>query len=213
MLKLKLQYFGHLMWRAKSLEKTPMLWTIEGRRRRGWQRIRWLDGIRTQWTSVYVNSGSWWWTGRPGVLRFMGLRRVGHDWATELNWYFGHLMRTTDSLGKILMLGKLEGRRRRGRQRMKWLDGITVWMDMSLNKLQAWWWTGKPSVLQSVGSQRVRHDWAMNWNDLNFILSGVISPLFSHSILGTYQPGNFIFQFPIFFAFSYCLWCSQGKNN
>ena len=45
MLKLKLQYFGHLTWRAKSLEKTPMLWTIEGRRRRGWQRMRWLDGI------------------------------------------------------------------------------------------------------------------------------------------------------------------------
>ena len=40
----------------------------------------------TQWTWVWVNSGSWWWTGRPGVLRFMGLQRVGHDWATELNW-------------------------------------------------------------------------------------------------------------------------------
>ena len=41
---------------------------------------------RTQWTWVWVNSRSWWWTGRPGVLRFMGLQRVGHDWATELNW-------------------------------------------------------------------------------------------------------------------------------
>ena len=40
----------------------------------------------TQWTWVWVNSGSWWWTGRPGVLRFMGSQRVGHDWATELNW-------------------------------------------------------------------------------------------------------------------------------
>ena len=52
MLKLKLQYFGHLMWRADSLEKTLMLGKIEGRRRRGWQRMRWLDGIMTQWTWV-----------------------------------------------------------------------------------------------------------------------------------------------------------------
>ena len=84
MLKLKLQYFGHLTWRADSLEKTLMLGKFEGRRRREQQRMRWLDGITTQWTWVWVNSGSWWWTGRPGMLRFMGSQRAGHDWATEL---------------------------------------------------------------------------------------------------------------------------------
>ena len=84
MLKLKLQYFGHLMWRADSLEKTLMLGQIEGRRRRERQRIRWLDGITDLW--VWVNSGSWWWTGRPGILQSMGSQRVGHNWATELNW-------------------------------------------------------------------------------------------------------------------------------
>ena len=80
MLKLKLQYFGHLMRRTDSLEKTLMLGKIEGRNRRGWQRMRWLDGI--YW--VLVDSGSWWWIGRPGVLWFMGSQRVGHNW-TELN--------------------------------------------------------------------------------------------------------------------------------
>ena len=82
MLKLKLQYFGHQKWRADCLEKTLMLGKTEGSRRRGQQRMRWLDGI----TWVWVDSGSWWWTGRPGVLRFIGSQRVGNDWATELNW-------------------------------------------------------------------------------------------------------------------------------
>ena len=90
-LKLKLQYFGYLMWRADSLEKTLMLGKIEGRSRRG---DRVLDGWMaslTQWTWVWVNSRSWWWTERPGMLQFMGLWRVGHNWATELNWTLCYL--------------------------------------------------------------------------------------------------------------------------
>ena len=72
---------------AKSwlIEKTLMLGKIEGRRRRddrGWD--CWIASP-TLWTWVWVDSGSWWWTGRPGVLQFMGSQRVGHDWATELN--------------------------------------------------------------------------------------------------------------------------------
>ena len=84
-LKLKLQYFGHLMWIVDSLEKTLMLGGIAGRRRghRGWD--GWMAS-RTRWTWVWVNSRRWWWTGRPGVLRFMGSQEVGHNWATELNW-------------------------------------------------------------------------------------------------------------------------------
>ena len=85
MLKLKLQYFGHLMRRADSFEKTLMLGKIEGRKRRGQQRMRWLDASPTRWTWVWANPGSWWWTWRPGGLQSMGSRRVGHDWATELN--------------------------------------------------------------------------------------------------------------------------------
>ena len=77
-LKLKLQYFGQLMRRTNSLEKTLMLGKIEGGRRRGRQRMRWLDGIATQWAWVWVDSGSWLWPGRPGVLQFMGSQRVRH---------------------------------------------------------------------------------------------------------------------------------------
>ena len=82
MLKLKLQYFGHLMRRTDSLEKTVMLRKTEGGRRKGWQRVRWLDGI----TGSMDMSLSWRWTGKPGMLQSMGSQRVGHDWVTEMNW-------------------------------------------------------------------------------------------------------------------------------
>ena len=84
-LTLKLQYFGHLMWRADSFEKTLMLGKIEGRKGNDREWDGWMASL-TQWTWVWVNSRSWWWTGRPIMLQFMGSQRVGHDWATELTW-------------------------------------------------------------------------------------------------------------------------------
>ena len=86
MLKLKLQYFGHLMQRVVLFEKALMLGGLgaggEGDDR-GWD--GWMASL-TRWAWVWVNSGSLWWTGSPGVLQFMGSQRVGHNWVTELNW-------------------------------------------------------------------------------------------------------------------------------
>ena len=90
MLKLKLQYSGHLMQRVDSLENTLMLDPASGLEAGGEGDDRGWDGWMASltWWTVWVNSGSWWWTGRPGVLWFMGLQRVGHDWAAELtDWH------------------------------------------------------------------------------------------------------------------------------
>ena len=86
MLKLKLQNFGHLMRRTDSLEKTLILEKLkaggEGDNR-GWN--GWMASL-TWWTWVWASSGRWWWTGKPGMLQSIGSQRVGHNWATELNW-------------------------------------------------------------------------------------------------------------------------------
>ena len=86
MLKLKRRYFGHRMWRTDSLEKTQMLGKTKGRRRRGWLRMRWFDGVTDLMDMSLIKLPEWWWIGKPGILQSMGLQRVWHDWTIELNW-------------------------------------------------------------------------------------------------------------------------------
>ena len=90
MLKQKLQYFGHLIRRTDSLERTQCWERLnaggEGDNR-GWD--GWMASP-TRWTWVWASSGSWWWTGRPGMLQSLESQRVAHDWVTEQNLSAGH---------------------------------------------------------------------------------------------------------------------------
>ena len=136
-----MQFFRDLMQRTDSLKKTLMLGKIEGGRRRGWQRMRWFDGITNSMDmslsrlQELVKDRKTWLSAIHGVTK---------SW-TQLSYWielmlklqcFGQLMWRADLLEKTLMLAMIEGRRRREWQRKRWLDGITDSMDMSLSKPQ-----------------------------------------------------------------------------
>ena len=192
MLKLKLQYFGHLMRRGDSLEKTLMLGGIgaggEGDDR-GWD--GWMASL-TRWTWVWVNSGSWWWTGRPGMLRFMESQRVGHDWATELNWTlkrgFPHSSvgkETTCNAGDPSLIprsGRSAGEGIGYPLQYSWASLVAQLVNNPSAMQETWdqslGWDdplekGKASLssilacripwtVKSMGSQRVGHDWQLS---------------------------------------------------
>ena len=115
----------------------------------------WRRPLRVPWTT---------WRSNQSILKEISPEYSLEGLMLKLKLqYFGHLMGRTDSLEKILMLGKIKGRRRRGWQKMKWLDGITDLRDMSFSKLR--WCTGSLACC-SLLSHRVGHDWAtgLNWS-------------------------------------------------
>ena len=143
--------YGYETWTIKKAEH----WRIDAFELWCWRRL-----LRVPWTSRRYNQS---------ILKEISLECSFEGLMLKLKLqHFGHLMWKTDSFEMILMLGKIEGRRRRGQQRMRWLHGITDLMDMSSISSGSWWSTGKLGTLQSMGSQKVRQDWV---TELNLSLS------------------------------------------
>ena len=158
-------YFADKSWYSQSYGfSSSHVWMWELDHKEGWVLKNWcfqtvmLKILRVPWIARRSNQS---------ILKEISPKYSLEGLMLKLKLqYLDHLMQRADLLEKTLTLGKIEGRRR-GQQRMRWLDGITNLMDMSLSKLWELWWTGKPGVLQSMGSQRVRHDWATELIELH----------------------------------------------
>ena len=204
-------------------------------KRRGCRRMRWFDGMTNSMDMSWVNSRSWWWTERPGMLQFMGSQRVGHDRVTELNllnwwmhmyiWYtflfynilngfsavfpcyiglywlvfFLLIMCYIFLLFSYLKLSLYIG--------IVYITLLKVWISFYSSKdfesltlwtwvwvsSRSWWWTGKPGMLQSMGSQRVRHNWAteLNWAELRHTVIFLLDSLCSIKAYVSFWQGWF----------------------
>ena len=171
---------------CEELTHWKRLWCWEGLGAGGGGDDRRWDGWMaslTRWTWVWVNSRSWWWTGRPGVLWFMGSQRVGRDWATKLNWTARYihwkdwswslnsntLATWCEKLTHWKRIWCSEGLKAGGqgddREWDGWMASPAQWTWVWASS-GSWWWTGKPGMLQSMGSQRVSDlTERLNWTE------------------------------------------------
>ena len=162
MLKLKLHYFGHLLQRLNSFEKTRMLGKIEGRRRSDWQRTRWLDDITNSMDINLSKPQELVMPARPGVLQSMGLHGVGHNWATELNWT--ELLKSK-SVYKSPLTQWVKNPSAMQETHETWLRSLgweyPLEKMVTLSRILALEipWTEEPAGLQFRGWRRVRQDW------------------------------------------------------